>query len=111
VAAPCTPCLGYLPSPLPGSTLDLLCAHGRSKEFERTQEIEMLILTRRPNETLCIGDDVRITVLGVNGAQVRLGIQAPRSVVVDREEIYQRKHAEKSSPDARGSIDGTSTPD
>lgn len=57
----------------------------------------MLILTRRPSETLCIGDTVRITVLGVNGAQVRLGIQAPLSVTVDREEIYERKHAEESS--------------
>jgi len=54
----------------------------------------MLILTRRPNETLCIGDDVRITVLSVNGAQVRLGIEAPRSVVVDRAEIHERKRAE-----------------
>jgi carbon storage regulator len=50
----------------------------------------------RQNETLCNGDNVRITVLGVNGAQVRLGIQAPRSVAVDREEIYERKRAERA---------------
>jgi carbon storage regulator len=71
----------------------------------------MLILTRRPNETLCIGDDVRITVLSVNGAQVRWGIEAPRSVAVDRQEIYERKQAERSSLGARESIDGTSTAD
>jgi len=83
-----------LSSPLPSSTLDLPCAHGWSKSLERTGKIDMLILTRRPNETVCIGDDVRITVLAVNGAQVRIGIEAPRSVVVDREEIYARKRAQ-----------------
>jgi len=56
------------------------------------------ILTRRPNEVLCIGDDVRITVLSVNGAQVRLGIQAPPSVAVDCEEIHERKRAEAQEP-------------
>lgn len=50
----------------------------------------MLILTRRVGETLIIGDDVRITVLGVRGQQVRVGIDAPKSVTVHREEIYQR---------------------
>ena len=50
----------------------------------------MLILTRRVSETLIIGDDVRITVLGVRGQQVRIGIDAPKSVTVHREEIYQR---------------------
>ena len=55
------------------------------------------MLTRRPNETLCIGDGVRITVLSVHGAQVRLSVEAPRSIAVDREEIYVRKHAERSS--------------
>jgi carbon storage regulator len=58
---------------------------------------EPMILTRRPNETFCIGADVRITVLAVNGAQVRWGIEAPLSVAVDREELYQRKHAERSN--------------
>ena len=71
----------------------------------------MLILSRRPNEVLCIGHDVRITVLSVHGTQVRLGIEAPRSLAVDREEIYQRKHAERSALGARASLDGTATAD
>jgi len=57
----------------------------------------MLILTRRAGERLCIGRDrdVVITVLGVRGNQVRLGIEAPRDVPVDREEIYERKRADR----------------
>lgn len=50
----------------------------------------MLILTRRVGETVCIGDDVTITVLGVKGNQVRVGINAPKNVAVHREEIYER---------------------
>ncbi len=50
----------------------------------------MLILTRRVGETLMIGDDVSVTVLGVKGNQVRIGVNAPRDVSVHREEIYQR---------------------
>lgn len=50
----------------------------------------MLILTRRIGETLMIGDEVTVTVLGVKGAQVRLGIDAPKTVPVHREEVYER---------------------
>jgi len=55
----------------------------------------MLILTRRVGETLIIGGDVSVTVLGVKGNQVRLGVDAPKEVSVHREEIYQRIQQEK----------------
>jgi carbon storage regulator len=56
----------------------------------------MLILTRRIGETLMVGDEVTVTVLGVKGNQVRLGVNAPKDVAVHREEIYQRIQSEKS---------------
>lgn len=56
----------------------------------------MLILTRRVGEAVMIGDEVSITVLGVKGSQVRLGINAPRSVAVHREEIYKRIQREQA---------------
>jgi carbon storage regulator len=57
----------------------------------------MLILTRRTGETLRIGDDVEVTVMAVNGSQVRIGIKAPRNVAVDREEIAERKQRDREA--------------
>ena len=58
----------------------------------------MLILTRRAGESLRIGDDVEVTVMAVNGSQVRIGIKAPINVSVDREEVAERKRREKEHP-------------
>jgi carbon storage regulator len=55
----------------------------------------MLILTRRVGETLMIGNDVTVTVVAVNGSQVRIGVNAPKDVAVHREEIYDRLQKER----------------
>jgi carbon storage regulator len=65
----------------------------------------MLILTRRAGETVMIGSDVTITVLGVKGNQVRIGINAPKDVSVHREEIYERIQSEKSGESAVPAVD------
>jgi carbon storage regulator len=58
----------------------------------------MLILTRRAGEALRIGDNIEVTVMAVNGSQVRIGINAPRDIAVDREEIAERKRREREAP-------------
>jgi carbon storage regulator len=67
----------------------------------------MLILTRRVGETIMIGNDVTVTVLGVKGNQVRVGVSAPRDVAVHREEIFERiKHEEQDGGSDRPSKSG-----
>ena len=62
----------------------------------------MLILTRRVGETILIGTDVEVTIVGLNGLQVRVGIKAPKDVIVDREEIAQKRITNPRHDQARG---------
>jgi carbon storage regulator len=64
----------------------------------------MLILTRRVGETVVIGDDVDVTVLGVKGNQVRLGVKAPKEIAVHREEIYERICREQKTNGSGGEL-------
>jgi len=66
----------------------------------------MLILTRRVGESVMIGEEVTVTVLGVKGNQVRLGVNAPKSVTVHREEIYDRIKAEQSGSGKEATTNG-----
>lgn len=65
----------------------------------------MLILTRRVGETLMIGDEVTVTVLGVKGNQVRIGVNAPKDIAVHREEIYERIKREQEGAAGRSTLE------
>src|ERR1700691_2757284 len=64
---------------------------------DQAHEAFMLILTRRAGEALRIGDEIEVTVMAVNGSQVRIGINAPRNIAVDREEIAERKRRDREA--------------
>ena len=71
----------------------------------------MLILTRRPQETLVVGDNIKVQVLGVKGGQVRLGVEAPRDVPVYREEIWVRIKRDKLKPGVQEPEDAVEPPE
>ncbi len=67
----------------------------------------MLILTRRVGESLMIGDEINVTVLGIRGNQVRIGVNAPKDVAVHREEIYDRIKQEKTDEAPSSGLQGS----
>ncbi|QUX96147.1 carbon storage regulator [Marinomonas sp. CT5] len=67
----------------------------------------MLVITRHPGETINIGDDIEVTVLGIQGTQIRIGIKAPKKISVHREEIYKRIQAEKPKETQNHSLEET----
>jgi carbon storage regulator len=74
-----------------------------------SKELIMLILTRRVGETVMIGNDITVTVLGVKGNQVRVGVNAPKEVAVHREEIYERIKREEQAAGGAVRRPGTGT--
>jgi carbon storage regulator len=70
--------------------------------YKAIKEKTMLILTRKVGESINIGDDITITILGVSGQQVRIGINAPKNVAVHREEIYERIKREQQGEQPDG---------
>jgi len=75
------------------------CAGSTREAFQVTKEKYMLILTRKVGESIVIDDDIKVTILGVKGMQVRIGIDAPKNVQVHREEIYKRIQAGSPAPE------------
>ena len=82
----------------------VLCDSVTLNKNDKDGGAAMLILTRRVGESLVIGDDVDVTVLGMRGNQVRLGVTAPREISVHREEIYQRIHDDKENGGASAHV-------
>lgn len=70
----------------------------------------MLVLTRKIGELIVIGDDIKIKIVEIKGKQVRIGIEAPRNVEVNREEIYRQKHADKEVDQTEPEDDNSDVP-
>jgi carbon storage regulator len=66
-----------------------------SPDFKRMEGLHMLVLMRRVGESIYIGDDIKITIVGDRHGQIKIGIEAPKNLVVDREEVYERKRRQR----------------